>query len=105
MVLNLSRGNPVKYYSSNRIASIMGNGLMTFIDAKVQMQDFFNNNELIIYNDINDLSEKIKFYAKNDRLRIKIAKNGKRKYFKLFNETIISKYIIDISIGKKTSLI
>ncbi len=78
---------------------------MTFIDAKVQMQDFFNNNELIIYNDINDLSEKIKFYAKNDRLRIKIAKNGKRKYFKLFNETIISKYIIDISIGKKTSLI
>jgi len=78
---------------------------MTFIDAKVQMQDFFNNNELIIYNDINDLSEKIKFYAKNDRLRIKIAKNGKRKYFKLFNETIISKYIIDISIGKKISLI
>ena len=105
MGLNLSRGDPVKYYSSNRIASIMGNGLMTFIDAKVQMQDFFNNNELIIYNDINDLSEKIKFYAKNDRLRIKIAKNGKRKYFKLFNETIISKYIIDISIGKKTSLI
>jgi len=105
MGLNLSRGDPVKYYSSNRIASIMGNGLMTFIDAKVQMQDFFNNNELIIYNDINDLSEKIKFYAKNDRLRIKIAKNGKRKYFKLFNETIISKYIIDISIGKKISLI
>ena len=105
MGLNLSRGDPVKYYSSNRIASIMGNGLMTFIDSKVQMQDFFNNNELIIYNDINDLSEKIKFYAKNDRLRIKIAKNGKRKYFKLFNETIISKYIIDISIGKKISLI
>ena len=105
MGLNLSRGDPVKYYSSNRIASIMGNGLMTFIDAKVQMQDFFNNNELIIYNDINDLSEKIKFYAKNDRLRIKIAKNGKRKYFKLFNETIISKYIVDISIGKKISLI
>ena len=105
MGLNLSRGNPVKYYSSNRIASIMGNGLMTFIDRKVQMSDFFNNNEIVTYNDINDLSEKIKFYSKNDRLRIKIAKNGKRKYFKLFNETIISKYIIDISIGKKTSLI
>jgi glycosyltransferase involved in cell wall biosynthesis len=105
MGLNLSRGNPVKYYSSNRIASIMGNGLMTFIDRKVQMSDFFNNNEIVTYNDINDLSEKIKFYSKNDRLRIKIAKKGKRKYFKLFNETIISKYIIDISIGKKTSLI
>ena len=26
MGLNLSRGKPTKYYSSNRIASIMGNG-------------------------------------------------------------------------------
>ena len=32
MGLNLSRGKPTKYYSSNRIASIMGNGLLTFID-------------------------------------------------------------------------
>ena len=27
MGLNLSRGKPTKYYTSNRIASIMGNGL------------------------------------------------------------------------------
>ena len=40
MGLNLSRGKPTKYYSSNRIASIMGNGLLTFIDEKVQMKDF-----------------------------------------------------------------
>jgi hypothetical protein len=50
------------------------------------------------------LSDKIKFYAKNDRLRIKIAKNGKKKYFKLFNETKITKYFVDISLGNKTSL-
>ena len=40
MGLNLSRGKPTKYYSSNRIASIMGNGLLTFINEKVQMSDF-----------------------------------------------------------------
>ena len=34
MGLNLSRGKPTKYYTSNRIASIMGNGLLTFIDEK-----------------------------------------------------------------------
>ena len=27
--LNLSRGNPVKYYSSDRIAQFMGNGMPT----------------------------------------------------------------------------
>ena len=103
MGLNLSRGKPTKYYSSNRIASIMGNGLLTFIDEKVQMNDFFTKNEIIFYKNINDLAEKIKFYSINDKLRGKIAKNGKEKYFKLFNETKITKYFVDISIGNKTS--
>ena len=49
MGLNLSRGKPTKYYSSNRIASIMGNGLLTFVDKKVKMNDFFNKNEIIFY--------------------------------------------------------
>ena len=104
MGLNLSRGLPTKYYSSNRIASLMGNGLLTFIDKKTQMNDFFNNNEIIFYNDINDLSEKIKFYKRNEKSRIKIAKNGKKKYFKLFNELKTTKYIIDKSLGNKTLL-
>jgi glycosyltransferase involved in cell wall biosynthesis len=104
MALNLSRGKPTNHYSSNRIASIMGNGLLTFVDEKVQMNDFFTKNEIIFYKNINDLSDKIKFYAKNDNLRKKIAKNGKQKYFKLFNETKIAKYFIDISVGKINKL-
>ena len=99
MALNLSRGRPTKYYSSNRIASIVGNGLLTFIDRKVQLSDFFNNNEIIFYDNLIDLSDKIKFYSGNDKLRRKIAENGKKKYFKLFNETKISKFFVDISLG------
>ena len=105
MALNLSRGRPTKYYSSNRIASIVGNGLLTFIDRKVQLGDFFNNNEIIFYDNLIDLSDKIKFYSANDKLRKKIAENGKKKYFKLFNETKVSKFIVDISLGNKKSLI
>ena len=104
MALNLSRGRPTKHYSSNRIASLMGNGLLVFIDKKVKMNNFFNSNEIVSYDHIDDLAEKIKFYKKKDRLRIKIAKKGKEKYFKLFNEVKISKYIIDKSLGNKTSL-
>ncbi len=104
MGLNLSRGKPTKYYSSNRIASIMGNGLLTFIDEKVKMSDFFKNDEIIFYKEINDLSDKIKFYAKNDKSRKKIAKKGKKKYFSLFNEKRVTKYMIDTSLGKNISL-
>jgi glycosyltransferase involved in cell wall biosynthesis len=104
MGLNLSRGKPTKYYSSNRIASIMGNGLLTFIDRRVCLNDFFNDKEIIFYNNIDDLSDKIIFYSKNDKLRKKIASNGKRKYFKLFNEKKITKYFVDISTGANSSL-
>ena len=105
MGLNLSRGLPTKFYSSNRIASIAGNGILTFIDKKTELDNFFSNNEMIFYNNINDLAEKINFYKKNDKLRKKIAYNGKKKYFKLFNEKKITQYIINCSIGKKTRLI
>ncbi len=104
MGLNLSRGLPTKHYSSNRIASLMGNGLLTFIDKKTCMDDFFNKSEIVFYDNIDDLAKKILYYKKNDIIRKKISQNGKKKYFKLFNEKRISKYIIDSSLNKKTSL-
>ena len=40
MALNVSRGRPVKYYSSDRIAQLIGNGLLTFVDEKTYLSDF-----------------------------------------------------------------
>ena len=104
MGLNLSRGLPTKYYSSNRIASLMGNGLLTFVDRKTYLNDIFNKNEIILYDNLNDLSQKIKFYKKNAKIRSKIARAGKKKYFRLFNEMKTTKYIIDKSLGIKNNL-
>ena len=104
MGLNLSRGKPVKYYSSNRIASLMGNGLLTYVDHGTQLSDIFNSNEMITYKDIGDLAEKIIFYNQKNSIRKKIAKNGQKKYFKLFNEVKTANYIIDQSFGKNTKL-
>ena len=41
MGINLSRGKPIKYYSSDRIAQLVGNGLLTFIDERTHLNDFF----------------------------------------------------------------
>jgi hypothetical protein len=78
MALNLSRGKPVKYYSSNRIATLMGNGLLTFIDKNTKIDHFFNSKEAIFYENILDLSDKIKFYSKRDNLRKKLPKMEKK---------------------------
>ena len=96
IALNLSRGIPIKLTSSNRIASLIGNGIYTFIDQKTNFKDFFNENEVGSYKDLNDLGNKIEKLKSNPNLINKYGKAGRDKYFKLFNTKKISKNIIDI---------
>ena len=42
MAINLSQGKPLKFYSSDRIAQLIGNGILTFIDEKTKLKSFFN---------------------------------------------------------------
>ena len=99
MAVNLNRGKPKKYSSSNRIGSLIGNGLLTFIDYKKKFNHFFNKNEIIFYHNKYDLSEKISYYKENPNSSKKIAKNGQKKYFKLFNEIEVAKYIVNESMN------
>ena len=88
IALNLSRGLPIKYTSSNRIASLVGNGIYTFVDVKTKLNDFFSEDELGTYKSINDLGTKIEnLLSKPEKINI-YAKNDYRKYFKLFNSNI-----------------
>ena len=84
MGLNLSQGSAVKYYSSDRFAQIIGNGLMVLVDEKTRFSDFLNKKEIVTYKNITDLAKKIIRYSKNDKLRSSIAKRGRNKYFKFF---------------------
>ena len=63
MGINLSQGKSIKYYSSDRITQLVGNGLLTFIDIKTKLNKFFKNDEIVFYNSLNDLSKKIIKYA------------------------------------------
>jgi glycosyltransferase involved in cell wall biosynthesis len=103
MGLNLSRGKPVKYYSSDRIAQLMGNGLLTFIDVKTYYNDFFSNKEIVTYKNVSDLCYLLQKYKKDTKQRKLIAKNGKIKYMKYFNSNIISKYIVEKTMNDKIS--
>jgi hypothetical protein len=94
MGLNLSRGKPIKYYSSDRIVQLIGNGLLTFIDENTFLKDFFSNKEIVFYKNIDDLSYKLNKYKKDKKDGKKIAKKGKLKYLKYFNSEIVSEYIL-----------
>ena len=102
MGLNLSRGKPIRYYSSDRIAQLVGNGLLTFIDEKTYLSDFFSNKEIIFYKNIDDLSFKLNKYKRDKKTGRMIAKNGKKKYLKNFNSEIISDFIISKTFERKS---
>ena len=97
--LNLSQGKPTKYYSSDRFSQLIGNGLLVMIDEKTAIGNFFKKDEIVLYKNISDLSEKINKYSNDNKLRKVIAKKGRDKYFKYFNSTIIANYIICKSFG------
>ena len=102
MGINLSRGSPVKYYSSDRIAQLIGNGLLTFINEKSFFSDFIPKNCFTSYKDINDLGYKLNKYKKDKKDRIKIAKTGRNFYLKNINSMIISDYILSKTFGFKS---
>ena len=95
MGLNLSRGKPLKYYSSDRMSQLVGNGLLTFIHKDTHYSDYFSNNQLVFYKNLDDLSYKLNKYKKDHKDRKRIAKNGRDFYFKYFNSTLVAKFILD----------
>ena len=94
MALNISRGSYQQKYSSDRISSLIGNGLLVFIHKKTNFKNILTNKEVVYYSNIKDLIKKIKFYSKNNKQRKKIAKQGHYKYHKYMTNIVISKYIM-----------
>ena len=107
MGLNLSRGRPTKYYSSDRMAQLVGNGLLTFIHKDTYYNDYFSSKQLVFYKNIEDLTYKLKKFKKDIKQRKTIAKNGRDFYFKYFNSTIVAKYILETTfdVNKKNNVI
>ena len=77
----------------------MGNGILTFIDERVSYKDFFNENEMLFYRNENDLINKINEIKNNIKRINQISKNGKRKYFELFNNKLVSESILNKSLN------
>ena len=102
MGINLSRGKPIKYYSSDRIVQLVGNGLLTFIDRNTYLSDFFSSKELVFYKDIEDLSYKLNKYTKDKKSGKQIAKLGKLKYLKYFNSDLVSDFILSKTLDFKS---
>ena len=96
ITVNYSRGKFKKFYSSDRIASLIGNGCFVLNEKKNFYHKIFNNRELVNFNNNKDLLNKIKYYLTNKNLTKTIAKNCYYKYHNLYNAKNIVKKIITL---------
>ncbi len=96
MGLNLSHINDAYLYSSDRIAHMIGNGLLVFVDRRTGFGDLFSEDEMAFYETQEELYEKITYFKNNPEARMKTAHKGYEKYYSLFNAEVIGKYITDL---------
>jgi hypothetical protein len=94
MALSLNRKEGWKWYSSDRLAHLMGRGILTFVSAKSGYQQFFKDGEeAVFFTDAADLAEKVVRYADDPDLRARIAAAGRVRYHELFNAARVLRYI------------
>lgn len=96
MGLSLSRLNDVYLYSSDRMAHIMANGGLAFIDRRTGFNDIFNEQEAAFYSEPDEFYDKLRFFKQNSSERMKIAQNGYNKIHQEFNEKIVTQYMMDL---------
>ena len=95
MSLNLNRKEGDKWYSSDRIAHLMGYGILTFQSDKNQMERFFTPEETVFFSEAGDLADKILYYMAHDDERKKVAAAGREKYHRLFSGARTLKYMVE----------
>lgn len=96
MALNISRRNDVALYSSDRLAQLVGNGLLTFCPRVPGLELLFNEDELVYFEDLGDLLEKIVFYHSHDRECRATAERGWQRIHRSCNGERVCRYMLEL---------
>ncbi|MGB0415851.1 MAG: glycosyltransferase family protein [Coraliomargarita sp.] len=103
MGLNLNRQEQGYLYSSDRIAQLMGNGILAFVNRATQLNELIGEHHAAFFDTNDELLEKIRFFAANDSERKRVAEKGRRFYHKHFSAEKVAEYIISHTFGNGES--
>ena len=91
-IINISRG---------RDWELSGMGIMMITPKdEILRESFIENEEMVFYENIDDLSTKLRFYLDNPDLAIKIGKNARKRIIKDHNFDLRIKTIIKKILNK-----
>lgn len=103
MALSLSRPDTVYLYASDRMSQMLGNGLLTFLPRSSGFEDLFGPDEIAFFGGLDELVDKLSFFAGNDAARRKTAEAGWRAAHAMFASHRVAKYILERSFAQPLS--
>ncbi len=99
MGLSINRFENWKWYASDRVTHLMGNGVLAFQYDGNSMQDFFSEGETVYFHTPEELADKVSFYDSHDSERRRIAAAGRGKYHALFDARRVLSYLLETVLG------
>ena len=94
MALNLNGEEGWPLYSSDRIAQLMGNGILTFLWNKGSMKNLIRDEQAVFFDSKEDLRKSL-YYHSHDEERKKIAVSGYHYYHTHFSAKHIIQYMVE----------
>lgn len=104
MGLNISRRNDVILYSSDRLAQLVGNGLLTFCPKVPSLELLFGEEELVYYDTFDELLEKIFYYHNNREECRTIAAKGWNRAHDSYSAEKVTRYMLELLLEQHFSL-
>ena len=98
MGLNLNRQEDT-LYSSARLAQLMANGILAFIQKDGKMHELIGEDTAVFFDTKEDLLERIKELHKDDATRKAIASKGRSFYRTHFSSDAVAQYIVERTMG------
>lgn len=99
MGLNYSRRNDVELYSSDRIAHLTGNGVLTFTPRIPGYEALYTDDEVVYFDGLDDLVEKVMYYHLHSQAGALIARKGWEKAQTHFESGIVIGKVLDQIFG------
>ena len=94
--LNISRRNDMFLYSSDRLAQMVGNGLVGCVDRATAFDTVFGDNEMVFYATEEELFAQVDRLTRDDAARRAIGGRGWRRYQDLFGCEVVARYMLDV---------
>jgi hypothetical protein len=98
--LNISRRADGLLYSSDRLAQMVGNGQAVAIERATGYDRLFGPDQMVFFDSVEGLAAQLRQLLHEPTLRQAIATAGRARYFELFNECVVARYIVDVAFDR-----